>query len=298
MSPDRLLATCWATAGDAVPLPGRQVSPIPLPTRIAAAAAAGFTAFGLLDHDLRAFLGDSDLATLAAMLGEHGFDYVELEFLTHWWVAGHAGAAATRELLYRAAEVLDANGIRAHHVKVAADLDDTTAPDIDLWAERLHALAIDAAEHGTAVALEFMPFANVSTLDQAVAIARGAGHPAAGLCLDMWHVARSGADPRDLADVPAELILAVELDDGSAVPVGDPYDDTVLRRLLPGEGDFPVVDFAAALMTAGWASPWGVEILSAKYRVRPLDEALPDVVSTSQAVLAAARERVAHAPGS
>lgn len=268
-----------------------------MPARIAAAAAAGFTAFGLLDHDLRVFQRESDLATLAAMLGEHGFDYVELEFLTHWWIAGHADAIATRELLYQAIQVLDAQGIRAHHIKVAADLDDVTTPDLDLWAERFHALAVDAAEHGTAVALEFMPFANVRTLDQAVAIARGAGHPAAGVCVDMWHVARSGGDPWALANVSPELVLAVELDDGSAVPVGDSYDDTVLRRLLPGEGDFLVVDFAAALMTAGWSLPWGVEILSETHRVRPLHEGLPDVVATSLAVLAAARERIGHAPG-
>lgn len=297
MTADRLLATCWLTAGDAVPLPGRHASPVPMPTRIAAAAEAGFTAFGLLDHDLRALLAGSDLPTLAAMLGGHGFDYVELEFLTDWWVSGHAESAATRDLLYRTAAALDARDIRAHHIKVAADLGDATAPDVDLWAERLHALAVDAADHGTTVALEFMPFANISTLPHAVAIARAAGHPAAGLCIDVWHLARSGADPRDLAGTPVELILAVELDDGSAVAVGDPYEDTVLRRLLPGEGDFPVVEFAAALMSAGWSLPWGVEILSEQYRVRPLHEALPDAVFASQAVLAAARERVAHAPG-
>ena len=127
-------------------------------------------------------------------------------------------------------------------------------------------LAHEAAEHGTRVALEFMPFANISTLASALEIVEAAGEPSGGLLLDVWHLERSGADPADVRAVPIEAVLAVELDDGSAVPVGDPYDDTCLRRLLPGEGDFRVAAFAAALIRAGWHGPWGVEIISETYR--------------------------------
>jgi sugar phosphate isomerase/epimerase len=287
-----LLATCWTTAGDAAPFPGRHLSPIDLPTRIEAAGRAGFTAFGILDFDLRAYRADADLPTLAALLQDSGMAYVELEFLTRWWTRGEERehSDAVRALLFEAAEALG-----AHHVKVAPDLDDLSPPDVAFWAEAFHDLARGAAEHGTRVALEFMPFANIATLDCAVEIAEAAGHPSAGLVLDVWHLERSGAQPADIASVPSDLILAVELDDGSARPVGDPYDDTCLRRLIPGDGDFRVAEFAAALMRSGWSLPWGVEIISETYRVRDLDDALPDVVRGTRRELAAALDLAANA---
>jgi sugar phosphate isomerase/epimerase len=290
-SGDRLLATCWTTAGEAAPYAGQHTSPIPLRTRIEAAQRAGFSAFGLLDFDLRRFLEDSDLATLAALLADNGMDYVELEFLTRWWTTGaeRAQSDVNRELLFWAAESLG-----AHHVKVAPDLDDVAPPDLDFWGEAFHHLAEDAANHGTRVALEFMPFANISTLDQAVAIAQLAGHPAGGLLVDIWHVQRSGLEPEAVAAVPLDVILAVELDDGTAEPVGDPYDDTCLRRLVPGDGDFAVADFAAALLRIGWNLPWGVEIISETFRTRDLDECLPYVARRTREQLAAARSLASH----
>ncbi len=277
-----------------MPLPGRHVSPFALGERIVAAADAGFTAFGILDHDLRRYLLTGSLAALATDLRDHGMTHVELEYLTRWWTSGpeREESDATRHLLLAAAEVLD-----AHHIKVAADLDDLSVPDLDFWAESFHGLAEEAAEHGTTVALEFMPFSNVSTLAAATEIAVRADHPAAGIAVDMWHVARSGMDPSAVADVPIGLILAVELDDGSSRPVGDPYEDTVLRRLLPGDGDFPLVDFVATLMAAGWRHPWGVEIISEEYRMRPLAEVLPEVVRKTRAILSMAEERTPDADG-
>lgn len=255
--------------------------------RIEAARVAGFSAFGILDFDLRRFLETSDLATLAALLADHGMAYVELEFLTRWWTEGpeRVESDRNRRLLFSAAEALG-----AHHIKVAPDVEDTTAPNVDFWAEQFGALAGEAGEHGTRVALEFMPFANVSTLKCASDIVAAANHPAGGLLLDVWHLERSGADPRDLRGVAIDSVFAVELDDGSATPIGDPYDDTCLRRLIPGHGDFRVVEFARELIGMGWSLPWGVEIISETYRTRPLADALPEVVSGTRAQLALAYE--------
>ncbi|MCU1615728.1 MAG: hypothetical protein JWO98_3268 [Frankiales bacterium] len=46
-APDELLATCWTTARDAAPSRGDWRTPVPLRERIEAAAAAGFTGFGV-----------------------------------------------------------------------------------------------------------------------------------------------------------------------------------------------------------------------------------------------------------
>ena len=62
---------------------------------------------------------------------------------------------------------------------------------------------------------------------------------------------------------------------------GDGYEDTVLRRALCGEGDFPVEEFIGTLRSIGWEGPWGLEILSESYRRRPVDEAVRDAYATT-----------------
>jgi sugar phosphate isomerase/epimerase len=282
-----LLATCWTTAGDAVPLPGRHTSPIPLRDRIEAASRAGFAAFGILDFDLRVFLRDATLADLAALLHQNGMHYVELEFLGRWWTSGaeREKSDQDRDFLFTAAQALG-----AHHIKVAPDLDDVRPPDIDLWAEEFNQLSREAESVGTRVALEFMPFANLATLDLAVQVVQASGHAAGGLLVDLWHVERSGMDPSDVEHLPVELLVAVELDDGLRTPEGDPYDDTVLRRLIPGTGEFRGVEFAAALMRIGWTGPWGVEIIGEDYRMRPIGEALYEVEMRTHDLLSRAQQ--------
>lgn len=274
MTTPQLLATCWTTAGDAFPLPGHDDSPIPLHTRIEQAARAGFTGFGVVHNDLERYLADHDLKTLHQVLQDNGMTAVELEFLTDWWKVGDERAESDRilRLLLDATEVL-----HPHHVKAGPDIHGGSY-DVGHWAEQWHRVSEAFAQAGTVVALEFMPFSNISNLDKAVELVRTAGHPAGGLMVDMWHVMRGDAHQLpQLEELPLELITGVEFDDADADQVGDGYSDTVLRRRLPGQGAWPVHEFIRILREKGWEGPWGVEILSDTYRVRPLEEALPDV---------------------
>lgn len=277
-----ILATTWTTSGDSVPIPGFHTSPLTLAERIEAAAAAGFAGYGILDFDLEVFLRESDLPTLRRMLDDQGLAWRELEFLVDWFCPPgkrREDSDRLRRLLFEAAEALGAD-----HIKIGPDFVEMDAPDLDRWAEELNVLAQQATEHGTSVALEFLPyFSNVPDLASALELIRRADHPAAGLCIDIWHVERSGTPMSDVAAVPADLIRAVELDDATMDLIGDPYEDTVLRRRYLGDGEFRVEDFIAAVHQAGWRGPWGVEILSEVHRVRPLAESLPEVMSTTLA---------------
>lgn len=287
-----LLATTWTTSGDSVPLPGRHASPLTLPERIEATAKAGFAGYGILDLDLEVYLRDGDMATLRAVLDDSGMAWRELEFLLDWWQddALRVESDQNRRFLLQAAEALGADHVKiGPDIRLGADTSDLVPPDVDLWAERLHGLASEATEHGTSVAIEFLPyFSNVPDLASAFELVRRADHPAAGLCIDIWHVERSGTPMAAVAEVPAGLIKAVELNDATLDLVGEPYSDTVLRRRYLGEGEFRVVDFIRAIHTAGWHGPWGVEIISEAHRVRPLAESLPEVVSTTRQAFALA----------
>jgi sugar phosphate isomerase/epimerase len=128
--------------------------------------------------------------------------------------------------------------------------------DGPLVARNLAAVADIAAGQGIRIALEFIPVSTIPDLASALAMIEAAGRPNIGLAIDALHLARSGGDPRDLATVPPERLLVVQLCDGpGAAPatIEARYQEMRAGRLLPGEGAF---DLAALLR----AMPPDVEV--------------------------------------
>ena len=271
-----LLATCWTTAGAASPYSGDQRSPHGIRERVEAASAAGFTGMGLLHDDLLPALDEYGHRGLRTLLDDHGILDLELELLTGWWAPG---SDHLRRSLFDAAAALG-----ARHVKAGPDV--PAAPgEHDPWVAEFAALSAEAADAGTRVGLEFLPWSNVRDLDTGLRIVRDAGHPAGGLIIDVWHVERAHTPPAALAEVPLEFIVGVELNDADAEVVGTLFEDTVRRRRLCGEGAFDLPGMIGALRTAGWHGPWGVEILSDEHRAKPLRRAVDDAFRTARAQL-------------
>lgn len=287
-----LVATCWTTSGSALPT-GPVESPLHLHDRIAAASAAGFSGFGVVLADLRAYLAHHSLTELRGVLDDHGMTTVELELLEDWWVPEgprRAASEAVHDELLRAAEALGARDVKLGPPLVGPVFDRPVrgvvdpAYDLESYAAGFHRASVAFAEVGTTVALEFLPFSTVATLSQAVELVQTAGHPNGGLLVDLWHVLRGPEGQVDeLACLPVELVKGVELNDADVEPVGDLFFDTVHHRHLPGEGAWPVAQCVAHLQDIGYDGPWGVEILSDAHRARPLVESLPEVVAATRA---------------
>ncbi len=53
----------------------------------------------------------------------------------------------------------------------------------------------------------------------------------------------------------------------------------------PAEGEFPIRAYVAALRDAGYAGPWGVEVLSEDLRALPIEEIFDCASATSRAQL-------------
>ncbi|MHA3685107.1 sugar phosphate isomerase/epimerase family protein [Leucobacter sp. HY1908] len=286
-----LLATCWTTAGTALPLPDRSRSPIALAERIAATAQGGWQGFGLVHADLEAYLaGPGTLADLGSMLADHGIKHLELELIENWWANDDRQAESdrVRRDIFTAAEALGAQTI-----KIGPE---TTGRPVDpaQFAESFEALAVEAAEHGTRVALEFLPFASYGdSLEMGIELVTQVAHPAGGLCLDIWHVARPGTDYAVIAErLPGEYVFSVELNDAHSEVVGTLFEDTIHRRLLPGTGSFDVPAFINAVRATGFSGPWGVEILSDHHRTLPLTDGLTQARDAALACFAEADRRL------
>ncbi|WP_051581608.1 sugar phosphate isomerase/epimerase family protein [Pseudonocardia acaciae] len=194
--------------------------------------------------------------------------------------AERASSDRQRGDLLRAAEALGARSIKAGGNYFGAEFDS------DRIAAELAMLGRQAADAGTRIGLEPVPFADIRTPEMALEVVQKAGNPAVGVYLDIWHVARAGFDFESLSAIPVTAIVGVELDDAAREVRGNLVEDTVNRRRFPGEGELDVQGFVDAVRRGGYAGPWGVEMLSVEYRQLPVQTAVRAAYTSAAQFLA------------
>lgn len=132
-----------------------------------------------------------------------------------------------------------------------------------------------AADIGVLVHLEPIPFMPIKDAVTALEIAAEADRPNLGLQVDAWHHFRgpipasaNSAEPEAMAEscgvffsFPGQRIFAIQVCDAGP-PQGRPFEDTMKRRLFPGEGEFPLATLIATLRLIGCQAPVSVEVFS------------------------------------
>jgi sugar phosphate isomerase/epimerase len=275
-----LLASYWTIAGKTEPLSAdKEVSPFDFRSRVQAAAKSGFKGIGLIHADLMAVKQRLGLKEMKLILQGNGIKYLELEILGDWFADGQRKANSDtikNDLLTTAAQ------LGARHIKVSGDHENGDWP-VDLLISKFADLCIDAANHGTKIALEIMPWTNVRTIEAGLSIVDGADTSNGGLLLDIWHFARGHIEYHKILKVPHRYIISVELDDADAAPVGTLLEDTIHRRKLCGEGVLRPAEFIKYVQQAGYDGPYGVEIISQDLRNQDLDYAAEAAFQTTMA---------------
>jgi sugar phosphate isomerase/epimerase len=264
-----LLASYWTLAVGAEPHTDHEHSTVGFRERVESAAEAGFTGIGIWHADLEYTLRTHSLKEMRQILDDNGIEHVELEFLNDWFLDGEPKRRSDirKRLLLTAAEAL-----RARCVKVG-DFVRQPCPMPKLI-ESFATVCREAAEHGTKVGFEMMPFCIIDSLESARALVEGAGAPNGGIFFDLWHIVKIGIPYDEVARFPAQYIAGVELNDGfsKANSMPDPAVETTQHRQLCGEGEFDVPGFVDRLRAVGWKGPWGIEVLNKALRQRPIEE--------------------------
>jgi sugar phosphate isomerase/epimerase len=262
------------------------ISPVPIADRISAIADAGYCGLGLIADDLIAVRDSIGFAALGDLISGAGLAHTEIELLERWWIPRDqpGNTYDIRELLFEAADVLG-----PVYIKIGSENGPATTDPLALAAP-LRELTEQAVAHGTRIAIETMPFSAIATIPLGADIVTAAGHPAAGLLVDAWHVFRAGTTlDRLRAALTPEMIFGVELDDAAPEVVGTLFEDTVNNRFLCGEGSFDLPGLVAVLRELGFDGPWGVEILSTSFRTLPVDQALKLAAESALTVLQSAQ---------
>ena len=252
---------------------------VPFAERLAVAADAGFRYISLWGRDIAAARaeGRSD-ADLRAMLADHGLGVAEVD-PAWWWLPGAAEVridpAFDTEEVFRFGEdelLAMAGAVGARSLNA---VDVFGGPwGVDDAAEAFAGLCARAAEHDLLVHIEWLPWSKIPDLDTARAIVETAGAPNGGLNIDAWHLVRAGVRLEELAAVPGDRILAIQLDDGPAAAEENLVEATLHHRRLPGEGEFDLVRLLRTLAATGTTAPLGVEVFSdALHELGPLEAA-------------------------
>ena len=61
---------------------------------------------------------------------------------------------------------------------------------------------------GIDIAIEFLPFASINTIDRGLDLFRDLGVTNGGLLVDTWHVERGGMTADDIRKIPTEFLRA------------------------------------------------------------------------------------------
>jgi len=280
MSEVNLLASYWTLAVGAEPHTDHEFSTAGFRERVQSAAQAGFKGFGIWHADLEHTLEKLTLQEMRQILDDNGIEHVELEFLNDWFLDGEAKRASDvrKRKLFGAAEVL-----RARSVKVG-DFIRQPCP-MPRLIECFAGLCKEAAEHGTKIGFEMMPFCIIDSLPLARELVEGADAANGGIFFDLWHIVKIGIPYADITRFPMRYCVGVELNDGfsKAHSMPDMHVETTQHRQLCGEGEFDVPGFIASMQAAGWRGPWGIEVLNGALRRRPIGEVTRRAFETTRA---------------
>jgi sugar phosphate isomerase/epimerase len=275
-----LLASYWTLAGGALPHSLREFSTFDFESRIEAAARAGFRGVGLWHADLKHVLQRYTLAEMKRILDDNGMKYLELEFLTDWFLdsgdARRLASDARRALLLDAAE-----GLGARHIKVG---DFTKTPcGMPRLIDEFGALCRQASSRNVVIAYELMPFSVIESLAAARTLVEGAAQKNGGIIFDLWHIVKLGIAYDAVMSFPGQYFKGLEINDGylKTPPGMDIVTETTAHRTLCGLGEFDIKGFLAKLPACDYKGPIGIEVLSEQLRTWDLETAAQTAFRTT-----------------
>jgi sugar phosphate isomerase/epimerase len=269
-----LIASHWTIAGT-LPDSQREYSPYDFRDRVQAAAEAGFKGIGIWHADLDHILELRTLSEMKRILDDNGMKYVELEFLTDWFLEGERKrrSDARKKMLLDAAEVL-----RAKHVKVGDFTKEKC--DFDHLVDSFATLCGEAANHGTSIAFEPMGAAVLDTLHDSLRMVSAAGAKNGGIILDIWQVVDRAMPNEEVRRIPSRYLMGVELND-AAMDGARARQDKANPRTFCGAGDFDIAGFISRVRESGYRGPWGVEVIGEALLAMPLREVAERAFSTT-----------------
>ena len=235
-----------------------------------AAEAGGFSAVtmnpALYRRTKAAGLSDADMRS---MLNDHGLVIDCLDPLLCWLPFENEedlpeftqGFQMSEDECYAMAEALESRSINLAQMSAVI-------PE-DIATEALAALCERARAYNQIITLEYVGAFGIADAATALRIVEGTGCDNATLMMDSWHTFRGPTTDEQIAAVPGHRWGNFQINDAPLTPPSDYMTETFEGRLLPGEGDAPLVKWLRSLDKNGLTAPIGVEVLSNELNALP-----------------------------
>ena len=214
--------------------------------RVAAAKAAGFEGIGLRAETyvdaLAEGLHDEDIL---AILKKYDIAVTEVEYITLWAEDHRSYEQMYKEqICFHMCELFGVNHINCGLMEKYS---------VEHDARKLAELCQRAGKY--TIGVEPMPYSGIPDVRTGWAIVKASGAANAKLILDSWHWIRANQpfDLELLADIPAEKIVSIQLNDVLAHPYAKVVlrDESMHERVLPGKGCGDTAGFVKMIKEKG-----------------------------------------------
>ena len=229
------------------------LGPVALEKKLYAAAAAGFSAVGLLREEMERAGGEG-----AEELRLSELSSAELMGLSGWMDQDHTSrmlALAGAESTFAASAGLGCSVVIAW--PPAEPVDPVTAAGAFAELCRL------ARPFGVRVGLEFLGDSeSISHLAAAWEVVEAADTSNGGLVIDTFHFHRGGSTLEMLEPIPGDSIFLVQLSDCADLPLHELQDR---HRVYPGFGAIALQPLLAAISNKGYSGYYSLELHNEGY---------------------------------
>jgi 2-keto-myo-inositol isomerase len=258
------------------------IRPAKLLAKISIAAEAGYDGIELWCDDLSEFEEQGGtLAEITHRLADTQLRVPSVIALSNWMQSeGQEKTQAFSEVQRRMdqAATLGASWI------VASPTPDSFNVDIGLAAARYRELLELGKERGVNPSMEFLGFQrNVFQLEQAIAIAMQAGHPAASIVVDPFHLYRGGSGFGGVKFLEDVRVSICHFNDAPSDPTQFKQCDS--HRVYPGDGILPLEMMLRDLAIIGFEGFLSIELFNPTYWQSDLSEVAKKAREKTQTIL-------------
>ena len=234
----------------------------PLLEKLEAIARAGFEGVEIFENDL--LNAPQSAAEIGRIIAELGLTCTMFQpFRDLEGMPGDKRQAALRRLERKFA-VMDELGTDL--VLVCSNCAPDSLGDRGRLLGDLHEAAELAQRMGKRIGYEALAWGrHVHDHREAWGLVRDVDHPALGLVLDSFHSLARQIPNSSIGDIRADKLFIVQLADAPKLDM-DPLSWSRHFRAMPGQGDMPLAEYAAAISRTGYDGYWSLEIFNDRFR--------------------------------
>lgn len=233
-----------------------------LERKLQAIAAAGFDGAEVFENDLLST--HLSARNVAAMMTDMGLACTMFQPFRDLEGLPEPGRVRAFDRLERKFDVMSELGTDL--LLVCSSCSHQAGAERDRILEDLAEAATRAAARGLRIGYEALAWGrHVHDAREAWALVRDVDHPALGLVLDSFHSLALGVPSSSIGDVRADKLFLVQVCDAPVLEM-DYLGWSRHFRCLPGQGDFPLDDWADAIRRIGYQGFWSLEIFNDRFR--------------------------------